>query len=242
MKGKSKMGYIILLIVAVASAAVLLWMDPIVQDEAYHLFGDTRTILGIPNFMDVLSNLPFVLIGIMGFLRPGDIRENRHLYLSLYAGIGLMGFGSAYYHWHPTTETLFWDRLPMTVTFMSLFAVIISEFISATAARRFFLPLLLIGFLSVLIWRFGAAHDLRLYAWVQFFPFVAFPVILLFFHSRYTQSGAYWWLFLTYVIAKVFEHFDRALYDILGFISGHSLKHLMAALGLYILVRAYGRR
>jgi hypothetical protein len=236
---KQKTGYIFLFFAAIASVAVLIVMGPIIQDEQYHLFADTRTILGIPNFGDVMSNVPFVLVGLLGFVAQGRIRETRFLYLFLYAGITLMAFGSAYYHWHPTTETLFWDRLPMTVTFMSLFAIVISEYISPVIARRLYLPLLIVGLLSVLLWRYGAGHDLRLYAWVQFFPFLAFPLIISLFPSNYTHSGAYWWLFGAYAVAKLFEHFDREVYEMLGFISGHSLKHLAAAMGLYVLVRSY---
>ncbi|MBT8229972.1 MAG: ceramidase, partial [Bacteroidia bacterium] len=93
--------------------------EPIIQPEQYHQFSDTSTILGIPNFWNVISNLPFLIIGIAGVLYFLD-QPNRLPYLIFFSGIALCFFGSCYYHWHPTTETLVWDRLPMTVGFMAL--------------------------------------------------------------------------------------------------------------------------
>ena len=39
----------------------------------------------------------------------------------------MVAIGSSYYHWKPSNSRLVWDRLPMTVGFMSLVAVVISE-------------------------------------------------------------------------------------------------------------------
>src|SRR5450631_1035735 len=111
-------------------------MDPITQDPGYHDFADRRGMINIPNFYNVLSNLPFVVIGIMGMRLAGSERatgglpELRVLYLTFFIGVFLAGFGSAYYHYHPDNQTLLWDRLPMTIAFMALFSAIIGETIS----------------------------------------------------------------------------------------------------------------
>ncbi|HEX7249749.1 MAG TPA: hypothetical protein VF262_05120, partial [Burkholderiales bacterium] len=47
-------------------ALVLFLYGPIPQYADYHRFADTRTFLGLPNFSDTASNIPFLLIGIAG--------------------------------------------------------------------------------------------------------------------------------------------------------------------------------
>ena len=91
---------------AAASLAALLLLPPILQDQSYHRFADERTLFGIPNFWNVVSNLPFIAVGAVGL---------RQFYrdpatLALFLGIFLTGFGSSYYHWNPNNDTLFWDR------------------------------------------------------------------------------------------------------------------------------------
>ena len=105
--------------------------------------------------------------------------------------------------------------------------------------------MILAGILSVAYWHFTENHgngDLRFYALVQFYPMLAIPVMMVCFRSKCTHVQAYWWLLLAYIIAKAFELFDGGVYSVLGFISGHSLKHLTAALGMYVLLVFYQRR
>lgn len=85
----------------------------------------------------------------------------------IFLGIFLTGFGSSYYHWNPNDSTLFWDRLPMTLSFMAILAVVVEERISARLGAVLLWPLLATGLLSLLLWR--STGDLRLYGWVQFF-------------------------------------------------------------------------
>ncbi|PCH63782.1 MAG: alkaline phytoceramidase, partial [Gammaproteobacteria bacterium] len=107
-------------------------------------------------------------------------------------------------------------------------------------------PLLIAGITSVIYWHFTELQglgDLRFYAFIQFFPMLAIPVTLLCFHSRFNLTGGYWILITCYFLAKLFEHFDKDIYSFLVFtISGHSIKHMIAALGLYILLRGYEQR
>src|SRR3954470_7588207 len=107
---------------AVTLVALLL-VPPIPQDQSYHLFADQRTLLGVPNFWNVVSNLPFIAVGAVGlwqFHRDPAV-------IMIFLGIFLTGFGSSYSHWHPTDGTLFWDRLPITLAFMAILAVVIEE-------------------------------------------------------------------------------------------------------------------
>ncbi|MGH7060975.1 MAG: hypothetical protein ACREFH_11345, partial [Stellaceae bacterium] len=91
-----------------ASLAGLLLLPAIPQDPAYHLFADARSLFGIPNFWNVVSNLPFIAVGAVGLARfRGNPAE-----IVLFSGFLLTGIGSSYYHWDPNDGTLFWDRLP----------------------------------------------------------------------------------------------------------------------------------
>ena len=245
---RERVGYAAILLISIAGIIGMLMVEPIAQDSGYHQFADQRTILGIPNFWNVVSNLPFLIVGLMGLfslLRPGRIQfitELKPAYVLFFAGVALVNCGSGYYHLWPGNETLVWDRLPMTFAFMALFAVIIAEFSSLKAGRFALWPLVIFGVFSVFYWHFtetAGRGDLRLYALVQFLPMLLIPLFLLLFKPRFTLTSGYWALLLAYLLAKVFEYFDESLLESLGFISGHSLKHIVAALGVFLLLRTY---
>ena len=246
-----KLGLTLIAITAVLVFTVILSLDPIPQDTTYHLFADIREIGSIPNFWNVVTNLPFAVVGLLGLYQARlpeklkIINDTRIAYVLLFFGTLLVGFGSSYYHLEPNNQTLVWDRLPMTIAFMALFSIIISEFISIRSGKALLLPLILAGMLSVVYWHISEIRgegDLRFYALVQFYPMLAIPVMLVCFRPKCSHVQAYWWLLLFYMSAKVFEHFDGEVYDMLGIISGHSLKHLCAALGMYVLLLFYRRR
>src|SRR4029077_7804963 len=58
---------VIFLGLAAASLAALLLLPPILQDQSYHRFADERTLFGIPNFWNVVSNVPFIAVGSCWF-------------------------------------------------------------------------------------------------------------------------------------------------------------------------------
>ncbi len=248
---KEKLGYGLIIVTALLGLGGVLSQGPIAQDVTYHLFVDTREIWSIPNFWNVVTNIPYLIVGCLGIYKlkhPGKLKvigEMNFAYILLFFGTLLVGFGSGYYHLAPDNQTLVWDRLPMTIAFMALFSIIISEFIAIRSGKVLLLPLLLAGIFSVVYWHFSEVRgegDLRLYALVQFYPMLAIPVILMCFRSKCTHVSAYWWLLLAYIVAKLFEHFDGEIYNVLGFISGHSLKHIVSALGMYVLLVFYQKR
>jgi len=55
--------------------------------------------------------------------------------------------------------------------------------------------------------------------------------------SRYTRGNDIYWVFAGYVVAKLFETFDGALYELGHVASGHSLKHLAAAVAGLLVAR-----
>jgi Ceramidase len=238
---RAQTGMIVLSHLLVAALAVVACLPPISQNVGYHAFHDERTWLGVPNALNVLSNIPFVVIGLLGLRHvhgaseasiPGALRTT---YLILFGGLLLTGFGSAYYHWAPDNHTLVWDRLPMTLAFTSLFAAILGERIDLTLGRRAALPLVAIGIGSVLWW--AAFDDLRFYAFVQFFPILAIPVMLWAFPARYTASSGIVAALGCYLVAKGLEKADGAIFAAGHLVSGHTLKHLVAAAGGWCLYR-----
>src|SRR6202040_798655 len=115
-----------------ASLGGLLLLSPIPQDQSYHQFADQRAIFGIPNFWNVVSNIPFLAVGAAGLRRFHDDAATVVFFL----GVFLTGIGSSYYHWDPNDSTLFWDRLPMTLSFAALLALVVEERVNASCGRR----------------------------------------------------------------------------------------------------------
>jgi len=233
---KPNLSVLVLLCLMATSLGGLLLLPPIPQDQSYHHFADQRTILGIPNFWNVVSNLPFLAVGAAG------LRRFRHdpATVVFFLGVFLTGIGSSYYHWNPNDDTLFWDRLPMTLAFAAILALVVQERVSERTGALLLWPALAIGLFSLLFWRWTG--DLRLYFWVQFFPGLA--VLLLFLLCLPKYSGTHYWILAgaLYALAKVFEFTDQAIYSAGNLLSGHSLKHFAAAAACFAILRYFQTR
>jgi hypothetical protein len=160
----------------------------------------------------------------------------------LFSGVMLTGLGSAFYHYVPNNFTLIFDRLPMTLVFTAFFATIIYDYVDRRMGALVFYGFLVLGIYSVLYWYYTeiiGMGDLRLYAFVQFFPIVAVPLVLVFYKNSKLYTQQVMFVFGAYVIAKVCEHFDAQIFEALHFISGHTIKHLFSALAVYFIYRIY---
>ena len=246
---------LMLIVLAAAIAAVACMMPRIPQPMSYHQFADQRSLLGITNFGDVISNLPFAAIGIWGlvFLLRSDSRRHsvtfiddreRWPYLFVFIGLLLTAFGSSYYHLAPDNARLLWDRLPMTITFMAIVSAVIAERISLPLGLRLMPILMCVGLASVVQWEWSevsGAGDLRFYAAVQAYSTL---VVLLSFllPRRYTRTGDFGLVVGFYVLAKALETFDRPVFAVLHSISGHTLKHLAAAAAGFSILRMLQNR
>jgi len=216
--------------------------EPIRQDRGYHLFADGRSCLGIANFGNVASNLLFLLSGVLGVLHCWRKREGAwRSWLVFFTGVALVFFGSAYYHGAPGDDTLVWDRLPMTVAFMGLFAALLSEHLNAKLEPVLLAGALLTGIASVFWWQYSG--DLRIYVWVQGAPLLAIPYLIAAFPGHYTHRFYLLYGVGFYALAKVAELNDHEIYAATGaLISGHSVKHLLAALAVVCVLLMLKRR
>jgi hypothetical protein len=243
---------------AVAVIAIAAWLvPPFAQPEAYHQFADRRAMFGIANALDVASNLAFLVVGAMGlvFVVRGRQASGHDAFLDsaerwawgvAFAGTALTCCGSGFYHLAPDSPRLAWDRLPMAIGFMGIVAAVVSERISAAAGRWLLVPLVAIGMWSVWYWRWSAAHgveNLNPYGAVQFGSMVIILLVLVLFPPRYTRGSDFVVAVLLYGLAKVGEHFDEQIFALTGeIVSGHTLKHLLAAAAIGWLLRMLAKR
>jgi hypothetical protein len=230
-------------LLALGSFLVLLFIDPIPQDPAYHQFSDLRTIWGIPNFFNVVTSLAFLAVGLLGLIsgRTHQLTVAPRSWRIFFGAVTLVAFGSAYYHWAPSHWTLVWDRLPMAVGFMALFAALLSENVNPKLDTVLLVPMCLLAIFSVAYWHF--TDDLRFYIWVQGSPLLGILVLLLLFRGRYTHQAYLIAALGLYILAKVAEVEDQSIYSMTRqTFSGHSLKHLLSAWAVFLIYRMLNRR
>jgi len=245
-----------LLLALTAVVAVTFSLLPrIPQPQSYHSFADRRGFLGISNFGDVVSNVPFGVIGIFGLLfllrsSPSQLKKSflhsceRWPYVLVFIGLLLTAFGSSYYHLSPNNARLVWDRLPMTIAFMAMVAAIISERISLKVGLWLLPLLLLVGMGSVLQWyasEASGAGDLRFYAGVQAYSALVLLLALVF-PKRYTRTSDLAIVVGFYALAKALETLDKPIFAVGHIVSGHTLKHLAAAFAGYWILRMLQKR
>lgn len=224
----------VLLGVLAAMAVALLLAGPIAQWSDYHQFADRRAWLGLPNAADVLSNLPFALVGAWGLWRAAPHAAWRMFCLALIA----TALGSSYYHWHPTDARLVCDRIPIAWACLALVAALLVEHGQPRwADGRRLVALALAGGAAVVAWY--ASGDLRLYVAMQLLPILLVPLLLLLRLPRERTAApalAWWSVLACYGVAKAAEGLDHEVLHALGVVSGHTLKHLFAALGAALLL------
>lgn len=235
--------------IAVITALCLLAafvLPAVPQAPSYHDFADHRPLLGIANFLDVVSNIGFLLVALLGFRvvfrtpTAFALAGERIPYLVFFAGMLLTAIGSAYYHLAPDNERLFWDRLPMTIAFMSLLAAQVADRLSVHAGLVLLAPMLLLGAASVLYWRAteqAGVGNVLPYGILQAYTVLMLFLVTWLYPSRYTRGRDLYWVFTAYVVAKLFELFDRQVLALGHVIGGHAIKHLAAALGGLVICR-----
>jgi hypothetical protein len=236
-----------LLAVAGIAVVVSIFAHSMPQPRAYHLFVDARTCLGIPNFFNAASNLGFLAAGlgmlIFLYARRAKFAEmfiergEPWLFVVLYAATLMVTFGSGYYHLAPDNASLFWDRLPMTLVASAFVGTIIADRFGARAGVWSLAVLFALSCGALAYWLAtqSLAHD-NVWPYIAtVYGGLAFAVVAMaLFPSRYTHARAAWISVAIYIIAMAFDTWlDAPLYAAGAILSGHSLKHLLAAVALF---------
>jgi hypothetical protein len=242
------------LVASTALCAVAAVVAPAMpQPLSYHDFADCRALFAIPNVLNVLSNLPFLLAGAVGLavlLKEGGTRlheqSERLAYLIFFLGAILTCLGSMYYHWAPDNPRLVWDRLPMTLGFAGLVSAMIAERIDTRLGARALWPLLAVGLFTVLFWyateRAGRGNVMPYGIFQGWTILVVIFLVVFFRESRYSHASWLWWPIALYALAKVAEALDLQIYRMGQVVSGHTVKHLLAAGAVYAVAVTLRRR
>lgn len=239
---------------ALLTVAALAWHGPIPQWAHYHDFADARAWRGVPNLWNVLSNLPFALVGGWALWRwRREAPVGALAWRGFGAALVLTAFGSSCYHWAPDNTRLVFDRLPIAWACAALTCGFLAQRVDVRWAGV--APLVTawgVATASVLYWWFteqGGVGDLRPYLLVQFLLMVLVPAALL---MRMAPSGsapgacvsdrAWWAVLALYGLAKLAESADTPVFEVLSHTtSGHVLKHLLAAAAAAVVVTSPGR-
>jgi len=246
-------------VLGISSVVVLLVaaiLPPMAQPVAYHQFADQKLFFGIPNFLNVVSNLAILFSGILGLLFIFRSHQStiQHSFINkaecwsyfvVFLSVVITGFGSAYYHWSPDNTSLLWDRLPIAIGVMALLAAALVERIGLRLGLWALPFLVLLGVASVMYWYWTEQRgvgNLNFYIVVQFYSLLLIVLLGLFFPTSYTHGGDMYKVIGLYAIAKLAETFDLEIYDFGQVISGHTIKHLLAAVAIYLIVRMLQKR
>jgi hypothetical protein len=225
----------ILVGLAVAGAALLWAIGPIERTTYTVSFADQRAVFGVPHFFNIVSNLPFAIVGAIGLAglgrRPAELRPALAV---LYAGIFLTAFGSAYHHLAPSFDRLLWDRLPMTLAFAGVLAAALADRVDVRAAGPWLAPIVAAAMASAIYWH--ATGQLRPYVFVQGYPMIAVPAMLLLYPRRHLDGRHFFAAVAVYGLAKICERHDAEIFELGNLVSGHTLKHLVAGWATWHLV------
>ncbi len=242
-------------LIAVGSLGLLLFIfskGPISQPPHYHNFADARGGI-VPNWQNVFSNLIFILVGYFAAFQINFnlLSKRNQLYIStFFVGVYFTGFGSIYYHLNPNTETLFWDRLPMSVGFASFTFWLLSKTVLIKIQGKLSEIILFWFYIffaagTTVYWMFTESNnmgDLRPYFFVQFFSILAALLVVVFYSEKIYPRSACFYLFIFYVLAKITEKYDHQIFGLTAqFTSGHVLKHILAGLGCWIFLHYLSR-
>ncbi|XP_018446743.1 uncharacterized protein LOC108818307 isoform X2 [Raphanus sativus] len=199
---------------------ILLFITPKVPLHSFrhHVFADKRNFMGVPNTLNVMTNFPFLIIGVLGFvLCVGGSFFNISLkgeiwgWTLFYASVSSLAFGSAYYHLKPDDNTIVWDTLPFFGR-------------ESGGESRIELP------------RLASVHFISQRCLRQLIPCLAIPIMTVLLPPKYTHSR--FWLLATaaHSVSKIEGLADSKIYNANGYIiSGHSLGHLCSALSMLLL-------
>jgi len=236
-----------LLLTCLSLLALALFGPALAQPAHYHEFADQRVLWGVPFAMDVLSNLPFALAGAVGawclWSLPSGALSNvqRAMAALFFIGLLLTAAASSWYHWHLDDAGLAVDRCGMAVAFAGLLGLAAAGRVSERAGATLGLAVLVLAPASVQVW-FETGNVLP-WAVLQFGG-MGLVLWLALLRPRDAALDIRWSLvILAYAAAKLLEVNDHLVYELSGeLVSGHTLKHVVAALAAWPVIAAIGGR
>lgn len=246
-----------LLLPGIVLAAAAMLLPPLPQPPGYHLFADRRACGWLPNCLDAGSNLLFMAVGALGLAwlwrhrrqfpgGPAAVGGDAPAWWLFFAGIAAIGFGSGYYHLDPDNAGLMLDRLAMMVAFMAFFTAVACDRMGLRAGLRLLPALLAAGIGSVLYWAWteaAGAGDLRPYLLMQAWPMVSIVALVALHPPRHSHGGHLVAVIALYALALGFDRADQAVFEATGgLVSGHTLKHVVAAFAALLVLRYLARR
>lgn len=222
----------------VLGVAITVWSSLPKQDpSSYFNFADQRMYLGIPNFSDVVSNLLFIYVGLWGmllFFTPLWLRRPKGIMVTLFfvnLSVFCVGWGSSIFHMSPDPASLFWDRAPMAAMFMALLILIFSDRAPSPWWSVLLLPAMAVGVWSAWHASFGI-QDIRYYVLIQFGAILMAFIFLVLRKALFLNNALMYSALAFYAVAKFFEVSDHATLELWG-VSGHTLKHIVAAIAVF---------
>ena len=213
-------------------------MTPTYVPDSYYEFADVRHALGIPHTGDVLSNGAFAIIAIWRLFMVYRARDRvvvkPGLALSLttfFAAVFLVTFGSGYFHLDPGPDRIFLDRLPISLAAGAILATLLIDRWTPSQKGALLTFAATMAFAIAGLWHVTATGDLRLYALTQAAPLIVALVCAMNWNSPQHLIPGWRLLFLAllYAGAKAAEVYDWELFAEFDWLSGHNLKHLLAA-------------
>ncbi len=228
-----------------AIVAALALAGPIHLPQGYHRFADSRSLLGVPNAWDVLSNLGFLLVGVAGLSIAAKLPATpARLWWRIFsAAVLAVSVGSAWYHLAPDDARLVSDRLPIALACSALLAAVLCERfrLKPLSAHALGMLLALAAWASVAVIPV-LGGDLRPYLVLQLVVLLVIPALNWAHRVPCTEQIGFAAASLCYVLAKLVEVGDAHVFEATGWFSGHSLKHLFSALACAAVVGVLRRR
>ena len=238
-------------IITVGVTVILALHGRIAQPLHYNEFADASAVFGIHHAADVFSNAGFALVAICGWLTLWPKRSSEQLragwpgYRLFLIGLLLTAFGSGYYHLAPDNARLIWDRLPIALVCAGLLVGVRGD---TQPGLKTEIEAIVLGFFavaSVAWWAWtdrSGADDLRPYLLLQGLALVLVPLWQAIYRAPRADRIAFAAAMVLYVLAKVAEVLDHEIANTLGFVSGHTLKHLLATMATAAVVWGLTRR
>ena len=198
-------------------------LNKIPLSKGYHNFADKRTYLGIPNFLNVISNIAILIPAIYLITKQ---KKNSLLSNVLIIHIILLAIASTYYHLNPSDDTIFWDIMMIATTSI----IVLIMFTNHTDFKG--LLLYLLGIFSIIYWKYEG--DLRPYISIL----IGVPLyIIIKYYKNISLRNYIYIIIIANILLRLSEHNDHTIYKITNNqISGHTLKHIFSGIGIFYVI------